>query len=143
MTDIDLLRLVNRTNGEYRRRHHVVLERSGYQGLYGNGRLLHELAKNDELPQKELARRLEIRPQSLTEALGKLEQAGYIVRKRSQTDKREQYVYITDLGRERSQKLREMRLQVATEMFGCLSDEEKETMYNLLTRVMESENTED
>ncbi len=143
MTDIDLLRLVNRTNGEYRRRHHVVLERNGYQGLYGNGRLLHELMRADALPQKELARRLEIRPQSLTDALVKLEQAGYIVRKRSEQDKREQYVYLTELGRERSEKLREMRLQVASEMFGCLTQEEKDTMFNLLTKVMESKNTED
>ncbi len=143
MSAVDLLRLVNRINGEYRRRHHVALEQSGYQGLRGSGRLLNELDKAGDMPQKALAQRLEIRPQSLTEALLKLEHAGYIVRKRSETDKREQLVSITELGRERSRQLRALRDQVAEDMFGCLSEEEQAMMLELLGRVMESKITEE
>ena len=137
MSDVDLLHGMGRVSGEFRRRYHVEVEKSSYSGLQGNGKILYMLEHWGEMSQKELAGRLGIRPQSLTAALLKLEQAGYISRRRSEKDKREQFVSITELGYERGREMRRIRERVVGEMFGCLSSEEKEVLSSLLGRIID------
>ena len=102
MNDLKLLHVLNRTNAVYRRMHHEIVEQDGTlagQDLYGYGHLLHILIKDGDMTQKELAEKLEIRPQSLTAALEKLEQKGYITRTRDQKDRRIQMVHLTESGK--------------------------------------------
>ncbi|HWP80973.1 MAG TPA: MarR family transcriptional regulator [Candidatus Acidoferrum sp.] len=104
----------------------------------GYGKILATLSREDGITQSELAARLSIRPQSLTAALTKLEQGGYITRQRGLSDRREQLVLITPSGRRHSANIQDCRRKTAEEMFACLSDEERGQLSALLARVTES-----
>ena len=136
MEDINLLEKIARISGEYRRLFHRVLEESGYEGIKGGGRILHHLVRADGMSQKELAVGMDVRPQSLTGVLEKLENAGLIARKRSSTDKREQQVFITDKGRSDCEKLMEIRKQAASKLLGSLDGEDKQKLGDILERII-------
>ena len=90
------------------------------------------------MTQKALADRLEIRPQSLSEALTSLEEGGFIERKTNPDDKRETLVSITPIGRERSGIIEEHRKKHAQEYLSSLSEEEKELLYTILKKLTAS-----
>lgn len=68
--------------------------------LRGQGRVLALLDERDEMRQRDMCIELGIRPQSLGEILVKLEKAGYVARRTSETDRRIQLVRITEAGHE-------------------------------------------
>ena len=134
-SDLDLLRQLQQTDVLFRRLIHQLLP-SGSSG-HGHGKILYILAKNGPMSQKDLAAQLEIRPQSLTDALTRLEQDGLITRSRSERDKREQTVQITDLGRSRSAELHELRSQTASRIFEPLSQDERAQLGAILVKVLD------
>ena len=103
-----------------------------------HGRILSILSESDLMTQKALADRLEIRPQSLSEALTSLEEGGFIERKTNPDDKRETLVSITPIGRERSGIIEEHRKKHAQEYLSSLSEEEKELLYTILKKLTAS-----
>ncbi|MDK9301677.1 MarR family winged helix-turn-helix transcriptional regulator [Propionibacterium freudenreichii] len=74
-------------------------DRGGRGVMEGQGRVLHMLALHSPIAQKELSYLLGIRPQSLGELLGKLEESGQIARHPDPDDRRAQVVEITARGR--------------------------------------------
>ena len=102
---------------------------------HGRGRIISVLADCDGLTQKELSERLFIRPQSLSEALFKLEADGILYRERSETDKREIHCHLTDSGRERAAFIKQKRLEHAKEFFDALTEDEKNTLAAILTKL--------
>jgi len=63
------------------------------------GRILFVLWKEDGVPIRELARRTSLGKSTLTSMLDRLEESGYVVRERSQTDRRVILVRRTDKDR--------------------------------------------
>ena len=100
----------------------------------GQGRVLALLKLKPEISQKELCNILDIRSQSLGELLAKLERSGYITRTPSEADRRVIEIHLTDAGKKAS-SLEEQRPD-NNEMFGCLKEEERDTLYGYLTRVI-------
>ena len=95
--------LIDTFLGNYRLMHNydMLWYRKNFGGLdpkQGQGRILFALQRAKSIPQKDLGLQLDIRPQSLGELLHKLEANGYIVRKRSTTDKRALIVELTEKG---------------------------------------------
>ena len=81
---------------------HEHITRSGRHGRsarVGQGRVLALLALREPLGQKDLAYLLGVRPQSLSELLGKLEHAGLVSRQRDENDRRSTLVSLTAEGR--------------------------------------------
>lgn len=74
-------------------------DRGGRGVMEGQGSVLHMLALHSPIAQKELSYLLGIRPQSLGELLGKLEESGQISRHPDPGDRRAQVVEITARGR--------------------------------------------
>lgn len=136
MQDNDLLLKIGRVSGEYKRLFHSVLDESGYEGIKGGGRILFELSQENGLSQKELATRMQIRPQSLTGVLEKLETEGLIERVRSTTDKREQNVFITDTGKKHCSVIYGFRCEASSKLMSPLSEEEKEELDKLLGKIL-------
>lgn len=101
----------------------------------GQGRVLALLKLKPEISQKELCNILDIRSQSLGELLAKLERSGYITRTPSEADRRVIEIHLTDAGKKAS-SLEEQRPD-NNEMFGCLKEEERDTLYGYLTRVID------
>ena len=63
-------------------------------------RALFQLARDEEITAGELARRAELSPGSMTSMLDQLEASGIVRRRRSETDRRQVIVTLTDGGRE-------------------------------------------
>lgn len=101
----------------------------------GFGHILDLLSKNDGLSQKQLADMLDIRPQSISEAITAMESYGLVHKEISEQDKRCALVYITEAGAERQAKLLEERRLNAKRIFGALDEEEKDTLLALLEKV--------
>lgn len=83
---------------------------------------------------KELGECLFLDSGTLTPLLKKLEQKGYIGRKRSSRDERNLIVYITDKGEE----LREQAVKIPAEMVSCvnLEPDEAAELYRLLYKIL-------
>lgn len=73
---------------------------------------------------------------ALTKVLKKLEEKAYVIRLSTKHDKRIKLVQLTDLGREVHDKVLKDVLSFEQRCFKSLSDEEKLTMKNLLTRML-------
>lgn len=107
-----------------------------YEGKGSQKRILIILVEvGGNITQQELTRRLGIQPGSASEVIAKLEGAGYIRRTPNETDRRTIDIKLTDIGREAATEARNQRIQRHTQMFSCLSDDEKETLLVLLERI--------
>jgi MarR family transcriptional regulator, organic hydroperoxide resistance regulator len=79
---------------EYRWNEHLA-----FLGLTHAGAIVLEiLAREGELTQAKLARRVRVEPQTMGRTLGRLEATGYISRVRSQDDRRRHRVNISERG---------------------------------------------
>lgn len=115
----------------------------------GRGRMLAVLNDNGAMSQAQLAARLNIRPQSLSELLAKAESEGFVERKQSEEDKRQTIVSITEAGRARVAGFRDAHRRRAEEFCSALSEEEKDTLKEILEKLIasrgetESKNTQE
>ena len=108
----------------------------GGSGRHGQNRVLAVLMMQDGTSQKDLAYLLGIRPQSLSEALDKLESSELVERRHSEKDKRVINVYLTDAGRRRAEKVAEDRKKSAADVFSVLTEEEKEQFASIMDKII-------
>jgi DNA-binding MarR family transcriptional regulator len=106
--------------------------------LHGYGRMLHVLRRHPGLTQKELAEQLEIRPQSLTTALQRLEDRGLLKRVPAPLDHRQKEIFLTTEGEKAADLTHAQRLRISETVFKSLSDQEKQTLLLLLQKVSRS-----
>ncbi len=147
MTELDLMKLLKRLEGQSRRdlmpppgEHH-----HGHDGApppppmmnmhHGKGRILSVLLRHEGITQKELSEHLAIRPQSLSDSLVRLEEECLIFRERSETDKRELRLYLTETGKCHAEEIRRKRTERAEAFFSVLTRDEKETLGALLEKL--------
>lgn len=96
----------------------------------GQGRVLTVLQRKDGISTKDLSEILDIRVTSLNETLNKLEQKEYIEKIPSKDDKRVLLIYLTDKGHNF-----EFLKPKDVDIFDCLSDDEKDQLYDYLNRI--------
>ena len=106
---------------------------------HGRVRLMNMLKENGELSQKEIAEKLDIRPQSLSELLVKMESDGFISRRQDKDDKRVIVVALTEKGEEQLVVLRQANREHAEKLFSPLTDEEKDTLIAILKKLTQKE----
>ena len=115
------------------RRKHLPEGPSGH--IRGMGHILDSLSLEEGKRQKSLAEELGIRPQSLSEALQSLEERGEIRRETDPADRRVTLVYLTEKGKEKREKMAELRSAHAESFFGVLTLEEQNTLLALLEKI--------
>lgn len=115
-------------NSEFLGGNHTLLERE---------RILLTISRNGEIVQKQLSEIFSVSPQSMSEALSKLENDGYITRNKNQLDKRKTIVSLTPAGREQSDRIAQKMRSQAHRFLEPLSPEEKQTLYTLLKKLIE------
>lgn len=113
-----------------------ILDELGLQR--GQPHVLHILWDQEGLTQTQLADRVMISPPSMSHALQRLEEAGYVQRRPDPTDDRVQRVYLTQAGRDVKGPLEEGWRQVELRAFDGFSAEERETLQRLLVRVRDN-----
>lgn len=71
-------------------------------------------------------------------ALQRLEQGGYILRRKSDTDKRANLVQMTDKGRKTVAQIAKLKEQLAADFFGDLDERDADEIVRLLRKVVSS-----
>ncbi len=104
--------------------------------LRGQGRVLALLKAKPETTQRELSYLLDMRQQSLSELLAKLEEKGFVTREKSQEDGRVTVVRLTDEGVTAAPSPEQM--QARADALDCLTDEEREQLEALTNKVLVS-----
>lgn len=134
MTNDELIRQLQRVLALYRRGIPTIEENGCH---HGTGRILSKLVhQGDGISQAALAEKMNIRPQSMSEALTRLEEHGLIRRLPNPQDKRGTLVYLTDEGRFREAELAERRRQTADSLLCVLNESEKDTLATLLGKIL-------
>lgn len=106
---------------------------------HGGGRvlaLINKLGGDNGVSQTELAEHLCIRPQSLCEALSRLEQLGLIERRVSEQDRRRSLVFLTQAGKDALTAFQARLKTFAEDFFAPLSQEERMQLGRLLDKVI-------
>jgi len=97
--------------------------------------VLKRLHDKDGLNQNELAFLTLRNKSSLTRLLHKMEKKGYILRKQSQEDKRNNNVYLTQDGREIFRKTKPIIIKIISTMEQNVSKKEKFQMIEILKKI--------
>ena len=105
-------------------------------------RVLSLLDETEGVSQQKLSLILGIRPQSLSELLGKLEKDGLLLREKNPADRRETLVSLTPEGRERAASFEEERRRAGETFLAPLSEDERETLGELLARLLAGQEDE-
>lgn len=139
VTDEMLLKMMIRAYAYMRRNRDEVSNDNELMTLKTKGysSILDLIAENDSLTQRQIAELSQMRQQSASEALASLEKRGYITRTPSPTDKRISLIHITEEGKTARTELKEQREKMAASYFGCLSKQEKESLYAILVKLVE------
>ena len=91
----------------------------------------------DGIRQKELAQKAGINASTTSEMVGKLEDDGYLVRTIDENDKRATVLKLTEMGAVRAQEIVSERESFMEEYFSRLTEEEKQTLSDLLDKLIE------
>lgn len=122
-----------------------IMRNLGYFGYYlhvhwgcrnGKQHILVELLAHDgRMTQRDLQEASCITSASLSEVIAKLEAEGLIERERSETDRRQLTVTLTEPGAERAREVLRTREEFERLAFDCLSPEETARLASTLDRV--------
>lgn len=95
-----------------------------------------------EMTQRELTEELGIHRASVSEVLGKLEKKEMITRSQDEQDRRRVQIALTEKGVNAVQEGKETREGQDTEkMFAVLSEEEKDSLYTILGKLLKEWNS--
>lgn len=115
--------------------HYMFVKRGG---LGGKQHVLKTLLKyGGEMTQRELLEEMSISSASLSEVLGKLERAGLIRRERSEADKRQLEIVLTDAGTELARTMVDNEREFEANALSILSDDEKNDLLATLDRIFD------
>ena len=104
----------------------------------GRERVLVILRDHPEgMRQKALAEEAGINASTASEMITKLEDTGYVVRTADETDKRATVLKLTGMGAARADEIREEREAFMDGFFSKLTEDEKQTLSDLLDKLME------
>ena len=102
--------------------------------------LLHEA--DGAASQEALSSQLFIDRSNAGRALKRLEQQGYIVRRKDDADKRAYFVEMTPKGRKANSEISKLRKTIAQSFFGDLSEEDARAIAERLTKALVAEAAE-
>lgn len=105
------------------------------KGRASQKRILILLRETAGMTQKELTARLGVQPGSASEVLNKLEQADLISWTSSEADHRTTDICLTPAGEQLAQEAAVKRRERHEQMFSVLSEQEKDTLIELLERI--------
>jgi len=108
-------------------------------GLYeGQPALLHSLWAEEGLTHTELARRLHVRPATVTKMIQRMEKSGFVERRPDPADQRLSRVYLTEAGRSVQTAVREVWRALEREAFYGFSDDERAQLQRFFRQIREN-----
>lgn len=110
----------------------------GMGGKASQQRILAIMYRHEVMTQRELMEIIGIQSGSMSELLGKIEEKGLLIREKNARDKRNVDVRLTEAGRREAERVRQERKKLEQHLFAALSDEEKQELCALLSKVQAS-----
>lgn len=110
---------------------------TGRRPIMSRERVLRTIGIDEPISQNKLAAYLDIRPQSLSELLVKLEKDGYLIRTKNEQDKREMLVSLTEQGKARSKEVESARTEQLNNFLAPLTITEREQLFNLIKKLLD------
>lgn len=108
-------------------------------GLYrGQPPALFALWDHDGLTHSELAAELDIKPQTVSKMVQRMEQNGFVVRKPDPNDQRVSHVYLTPVGIQVREALQKAIGSMEHDIFEGFSSTELEILYGFLIRIRDN-----
>lgn len=101
-------------------------------------RCLLMLKKREGISQKELGELLHIERATVSVMLKKMEKANLVTRKTDSGDLRVIRIFLTDFGRECTQKVSKRFFLFLQESFTCIAQEEKDNLTGILNRIADN-----
>lgn len=94
------------------------------------------LWEQDNIPVHDICERLHLDNGTLTPLLKKMEEQGYVTRRRDGSDERRVLVCLTDAGRAMKEKVKDIPMKIGS----CIhiSPEEARTLYRILYEILDS-----
>lgn len=118
------------------RRVHCRLEELGlYRGQQG---ILHVLWQQEGRAHSELAEELRVSPATISNAVKRMERAGFVLRRPDPEDERISRVYLTDAGRAVRGAVEETWHELEERAFAGLDQEEQAAFRHALRRILEN-----
>ena len=99
------------------------------------GRVLMILKDNDGVSPAELCEKMDVRPSSMSELLGRMEAHGLVERKENEADKRATKVLLTDKGREGVEKMASKFGAENEKLAACFTEDELQTFCALCDKL--------
>jgi DNA-binding MarR family transcriptional regulator len=119
----------------YRRAHDLLEE----IGLYrGQPPLLRALWADDGRTHSELADRLHVRRATITKMITRMEEAGFVTRRKDLEDRRVSRVYLTAAGRDIQERVQEVWRQLEGEVLAGFTPHECDLLHGFLTRIRDN-----
>ena len=107
-------------------------------GAGSGARILDLIPEDGGISQQALAENLRIRPQSVSEAVAKLEERGLVRREENSDDRRVTLIFVTEKGAQLRSFFREERKAYTEHFFAALTEDEKDTLFALLSKLNEA-----
>jgi DNA-binding MarR family transcriptional regulator len=105
-------------------------------GLYrGQPPVLQTLGRQEGLSHSDLARELHVKPATITQMIKRMEQAGFVQRRRDAEDERVSRVFLTEQGRAIQGDLERVIGTIESKTFAGFSQAEREQVAGFLSRV--------
>lgn len=104
----------------------------------GQPKVLDHLRSHDGAVQKEIAASCHIEPASLTSVLNGMEKKGLITRKMRDGNRRSLYVFLTEKGRELTDRIESEFDKIEDKALDGFTREERETLNAYLSRIHEN-----
>ena len=114
-------------------RAHALLEEIGLYG--GQQFVLMALWEKEGITHSELAEQLHVRPATVTNALKRMERAGFVERRQDTEDQRVSRVYLTDAGRNIRDAVEGVWRELEGQTFAGFSSEERALLNQFLLRI--------
>jgi DNA-binding MarR family transcriptional regulator len=133
ISDVELIKKFLHLNGlldQFQKGRQRDFTHITYRGR-GQNSILKILADGSTIHQSELVKQLDMRPQSASEMLKKLEKRGLITRQQSETDKRVFDLQITEQGK----KMYKQSEEFTPIALSVLTDEEKRQFADILDKL--------
>jgi DNA-binding MarR family transcriptional regulator len=136
MTTVEPVVLAEELLSAVARMRRLVDDRLKVYGLsLPRAKILGALVRFGPSRQNVLATTFSLAPRTVTELVDSLERDGLVERKNDPTDRRANAIHLTPAGREAQRLAEATKAEVLEQVFGKVTDEEKETLLGVCARI--------
>jgi DNA-binding MarR family transcriptional regulator len=116
-------------------RHNLDMRIQAYDVFPGQPQLLIKLSEEDGQIQKELARKIQVTPATLTVMVTRMVKSGLVVRKSVPNDQRISKVFLTEKGRRAASAVKKALREIEAKCFEHFNSEEQLLLRRLLLQM--------